>query len=47
MTQTLSHSGREFNKDSVCAIERQGEHKEGIRVAWRKAGEKATVKSKR
>lgn len=39
MTQSLSHSGRDFNKDLVCAIERWGEHKEGIREAWRKAGE--------
>jgi len=30
MTQSLSHSGRDFNKDLVCAIERWGEHKEGM-----------------
>lgn len=44
MTQSLSHSGRDFNKGSAHAIERQGEHKEGIREAQRKAGEKAMVK---
>ena len=38
----------DFKKDLVRAVERQGgEHKEGICKAWRRAGQKAMVKSKR
>lgn len=38
----------DFKKDLVRAVDRQGgEHKEGIWEVWRKAGQKAMVKSKR